>query len=168
MDWHFWISTLITASIGAAAWVIAWQQFRLNKALASEQLRLNRAKLQFDLYERRLALFRTVKEFAGKFAMTGECDTGAFYHDTIERHFLFEKDVSDYVGEMYKRAHQAKRTKEELSRENLDENERERLIHKHGEEMNWFYEQEQNVIRIFSRDLSIKSFGQTESVVQRS
>ena len=100
--------------------------------------------------------------------MTGECDTGAFYHDTIERHFLFQKDVSDYIDEMYKRAHSAKRTKEELSRENLDENERQRLIHKHGEEMNWFYEQEQNVIRIFSRDLSIKSFGQTESVVQRS
>ena len=157
MTVQFVISTIITIAIGVAAWIIAFQQLRLNKTLSAEQLRLNEAKLKFDLYERRLALFRTVKEFAGKFTMTGEADTGAFYHDTIERHFLFEKDVSDYVGDMYDRALQALRTKANLARENLDEGERERLIHQYGDEMNWFYEQEQNVIRVFSSDLSIRS-----------
>jgi len=167
MTAQFVISTLITVAIGIAAWIIAFQQLRLNRTLSSEQLRLSEAKLKFDLYERRLTLFRTVKEFAGKFAITGEADTGAFYHDTIERHFLFEKDVSDYIGEMYDRALQAKRTKANLQRENLDEGERERLIHQHGDEMNWFYEQEQNVIRVFSRDLSIRTLGQSEALVER-
>ena len=103
MDFHFWISTAITASIGVAAGVLAFQQLRLNKTLSSEQLRLSQAKLQFDLYERRLVLFQTVKDFAGRLTMTGEAEhvvTSKFYHDTIERHFLFEKDVADYIGEM--------------------------------------------------------------------
>lgn len=123
--------------------------------------------MRFDLYERRLALFRAVKEFAGKFTMTGEADTGAFYHDTIERHFLFEKDVSNYIGDMYERALQALRTKTDLARGNLDEGERQRLIQQDGEQMNWFYEQEQNVIKMFSRDLSIRTLDQSESLARR-
>jgi hypothetical protein len=158
--WLKIISTFFTAVIGVAAWILAYQQLRLNKTLSSEQLRLSEAKLKFDLYERRLKLFRTVKEFAGRLTMTGEVDTGAFYHDTIERHFLFEKDVSDYIGEVYKKALQVERTKMELGRPNLTENERQELNNRHVEERTWFYNQEQNVIKVFSKDLSIKTLNQ--------
>ena len=49
MTAQFVISTLITVAIGIAAWIIAFQQLRLNRTLSSEQLRLSEAKLKFDL-----------------------------------------------------------------------------------------------------------------------
>jgi hypothetical protein len=165
---QFVVSSLITASIGVAAWFIAFQQLRLNKTLSAEQLRLSEAKLKFDLYERRLALFRTVKEFAGKLTMTGNAGhdvTGPFYHDTIERHFLFDKDVADYIVDMYENAKQVNRTKLELERPRLEENERQTLDRQLVDQMNWFFEQEQNVIKVFSRDLSIRTFDQSKALV---
>lgn len=171
MTVQFIISTLITAAIGVAAWIIAFQQLRLNRTLSAEQLRLTEAKLKFDLYERRLVLFRTVKEFAGKLTMTGNAGhdvTGPFYHDTIERHFLFDKDVADYIGEMYEKAKQVNGTKLELERPRLEENERQTLNRQLVDQMKWFYEQEQNVIRVFSKDLSIKTLGQSDALVSKS
>lgn len=170
MTFQFLISTFITAAIGVAAWIIAFQQLKLNKTLSADQLRLSEAKLRFDLYERRLALFRTVKEFAGNLIMSGNAGhevTGPFYHDTIERHFLFDKDVSDYIGEMYEKAKQVNKTNMALERDNLGEDERQRLIEQSVNEMNWFFEQEQNVIKMFSRDLSIRTLSQSESLVRR-
>ena len=58
MTLQFLVSTLRNAAIGVAAWVIAFQQLRLNRTLSGEQLRLSDARLRFDLYERRLVLFR--------------------------------------------------------------------------------------------------------------
>ena len=166
--WLKIISTFFTAVIGVAAWLIAYQQLRLNKTLssqqirlASEQLRLSEAKLKFDLYERRLKLFEIVKEFNGGFAMSGKADTGKFYHDTIERHFLFDDDVSAYIGEVYQRALKAKRTILKLDSPNLTEADRETLNAQHVAQMQWFYDQAENAPKVFSKDLSINTLKQS-------
>ncbi len=173
--WLKIISTFFTAAIGVAAWILAYQQLKLNKTLssqqlrlASEQLRLSEAKLKFDLYERRLKLFEIVKEFNGGFVMSGKADTGKFYHDTIERHFLFDDDVSSYIGEVYQRARQANRTKLNLDSPNLTEDERQELNAQYAEQMRWFYDQAENVPKVFSKDLSINTLRQSDLLPMKS
>jgi hypothetical protein len=80
------VAALGTLAIGAAASVLAYQQFRIS-----------RSKLRFDLFEKRLAVFKTVRDFASDTAFGRETDPGAFYRDTIERRFLFEEDVYLYI-----------------------------------------------------------------------
>ncbi|MFL6209120.1 MAG: hypothetical protein ACJ74W_09730 [Pyrinomonadaceae bacterium] len=173
--WLKIISTFFTAAIGVAAWILAYQQFRLNRTLssqqlrfASEQLRLSEAKLKFDLYERRLKLFEIVKEFNGRFVMTGKADTGGFYHDTIERHFLFDDDVSSYIGEVYQRALEANRTKLKLDSPNLTEDDRQKLNAQHVVQMQWFYDQAENAPKVFSKDLSINALRQSNLLPVKS
>src|SRR5215475_8561389 len=86
------IATLSTLAIGIAASFLAYQQFKLS-----------RSKLRFDLFERRLAVFMTVRVFASTMVIEGEADPGVLYRDTIERYFLFEKDVCSYIEGMYER-----------------------------------------------------------------
>ncbi len=168
MTIQFVISSFITGAIGVAAWFIAFQQLRINKTLSAEQIRLTEAKLRFDLYERRLALFRTVKGFAGRITMAGEADdTGAFYHDTIERHFLFDKDVADYIGKVYDEALELNRINIRMGGTNLTQDDQEQLKERKVALLNWFYEQEQNVIKVFSRDLSIRTLGQSGALVPK-
>src|SRR4051812_32777607 len=86
------VQIIVTAFLGVVASILAYQQYRFNKALSSQQLRLNESKLKLDLYERRLALFIVVRDFASQLAMTSEIiDAGKFYRNTIERYFLFDE-----------------------------------------------------------------------------
>ena len=113
-------------------------------------------------------MFRTVKEFAGKVTMAGKADeTGAFYHDTIERHFLFEKDVADYIGKVYDEALDLNRINIRLGGTNLGQEDQEQLKERKLALLDWFYEQEQNVIRVFSQDLSIRTLSEPDSLVRR-
>ena len=145
-DWLRVISTLSTFAVGVAVSFLAYQQFRLS-----------RSKLKFDLYEKRLRLFNAVRDFASTVALRGQVDSGQFYRETIERHFLFEKDVCDYVHQMYEKAKQVERTKAELQRPNLDEDEREALNATLVETKTWFFNQSDTMLRVFSKDLSIKT-----------
>ncbi|MHB8735135.1 MAG: hypothetical protein ACYC6M_07525 [Terriglobales bacterium] len=81
-QWLRIVSAISTLAIGVAASFLAYQQFRIS-----------RSKLKFDLYDRRLRLLRSVRDFASVVALGGEADSGALYRSTIERHFLFEEDV---------------------------------------------------------------------------
>ena len=67
--------------------------------LAYQQFHLSKSKLKFDLYEKRLRLFNVVRDFASTVALRGELDSGQLYRDTIERYFLFDKDVCDYIDQ---------------------------------------------------------------------
>src|SRR5437764_11604789 len=96
----YWLRIVTTAStltIGIAASILAYQQFKLS-----------RARLKFDLYEKRLALFNRVRDFASAVALAGRdekdiTDPGKFYRDTVEHRFLFEPDVWAYFAEVYER-----------------------------------------------------------------
>jgi len=140
------ISTLSTLAIGIAAWRLAYQQFRISKS-----------KLRFDLYDRRLALFSVVRDFASDVVVKGELDSGQLYRDTIERYFLFDQDVCAYIDEMYKKAKEVERTKLELVRPNLTLEEKQQLVTELVAGKNWFFDQSDAMIRVFSKDLSIKT-----------
>lgn len=140
------ISTLSTLAIGLAAWLLAYQQLKLSKS-----------KLKFDLYEKRLALFKIVRDFASTLVLRGDADSGQLYRETIERYFLFDEDVCTYIGEMYERAKQVEQTKQELSRPSLTPEERQSLNKKLVGDKTWFFDQSDKMIEVFSKDLSIKT-----------
>jgi len=102
-------------------------------------------------------LFNVVRDFASIYALKGEADSGKFFRDTVARHFLFEADVSTYIHKMYERGIQADHTNLDLSRPNLTEQERQALNEQRVEDLKWFFAQSDNMIKVFSKDLSIKS-----------
>jgi hypothetical protein len=158
VDWHFWVSTLITAAIGAAAWVLALQQLRINKNLSSRQIKLSHAKLQFDLYERRLALFFLVKKFLVRVLETsGEVNTLNFYRETIEAEFLFDKEIVDYIREVHNRAKWIKRIKQRIDERPTEPEWKEHWGSALKDEFDWFNSQQLNVVNVFSKELSIKT-----------
>lgn len=140
------VSTASTALIGIAASLLAYQQFRLSKA-----------KLRFDLYEKRLAVFRIVRDFASDIAIRGKADAGELYRNTIERRFLFEEDIYSYIEGMYERAKKLERLKDEFALPNLPEEKRERLREAIVKDQTWFFDQSDEMIKLFSKDLSIKT-----------
>jgi hypothetical protein len=165
VDWHFWVSTFLTAAIGAAAWLLAFLQLRINKNLSSQQLRLSHAKLKFDLYERRLALFSAVKKFALRVSQTsGEVDTLAFYRETLESNFLFDKEIVDYINDMHKRARLIIRIKETLANRLLDAEVRKELEAEITTEFDWFHKQHREVVNVFSQSLSIRTLEGQDSL----
>ena len=94
------VSAASTLIIGIAASWLALQQFRIS-----------RAKLKFELYDKRLVLFRIVRDFASAIALDHKRDSfntldeaGKFYRETIEHRFLFDADVSAYFDEIYEKA----------------------------------------------------------------
>jgi len=140
------LSTASTLLIGIAAFFIAYQQFRLS-----------RSKLRFDLYEKRLAVFKTVRNFASELAMRDKVDAGALYRDTIERRFLFEEDVYSYIERMYERARRLESNESQFATPNLPDDVREHLKNAIVVDRTWFFDQSDEMIQVFSKDLSIKT-----------
>ncbi|HYR76309.1 MAG TPA: hypothetical protein VEM96_10750 [Pyrinomonadaceae bacterium] len=85
------ITALATVTIGIAASILAYQQYKISKA-----------KLRFDLYDKRLTLFNRLRDYASEVAMTSKDgleildDAGKFYRDTIECQFLFDDMNHDW------------------------------------------------------------------------
>ena len=135
------VSAASTLLIGVAASWLAYQQFKIS-----------RVKLKFELYEKRLALFRIVREFASDIAINHTTnasqtlsDTGKFYRDTIEHRFLFNTDVSAYFDDVYQKAKALADVELELSRPNITMEERTTI------------NKQVAVLMTFQRDLSIRT-----------
>ena len=146
------ITTISTLTIGVAASVLAYQQFKISKA-----------KLRFELYEKRYALFLRLRMFVSDLAI-GSNDTtevlsksGAFKRDTIECRFLFDADVVAYFDQVYEKARALSKAKLNFDRPLLREDEadsiRDRLNNLHV----WFFDQSDEMFSVFQKDLSIKT-----------
>lgn len=163
------VQIIVTAFLGIVASILAYQQYRLNKNLSSQQLRLTESKLKLDLYERRLTLFRIVRDFASQLAITNEkIDAGKFYRDTIERYFLFDEHEYAYFDEIYQKANELRLAEEELTRPNLTDDEEQGLRERSHAIRVWFFNQSDEMIKVFSNCLSIKTLGQADSLEMKS
>lgn len=146
------ITALATLTIGIAASILAYQQYKISKA-----------KLRFDLYDKRLTLFNRLRDYASEVAMTSKDgleildDAGKFYRDTIECQFLFDEDISGYFKEVYEKGKQLSEAKLGLERPNLTQEEREAFKHQVVELKTWFFDQSDEVFKVFAKDLSIKT-----------
>ena len=142
------MSTLV---IGLAASFLAYRQFMLGKA-----------KLKYDLYEKRLALFNKVRTFASSFILYGETEPGEkcrekLYAEMVEMHFLFDQEICTYVDNMYKKSKDYEQVKLELSTPNLSPEKKQALDKSLVANKVWFFDQHNELIKLFSKDLSIKS-----------
>ena len=146
-DWLKVTTTIFTIVIGFAASAIAYQQYTISKS-----------KLRFDLYEKRLRIFATVREFASTVALRQEFDVGQFYRDTLERYFIFDKDVCDYIDEMFEKAKLIERTMTERAALNMNNDERRLTLNQTlTQTKTWFFDQADTMVALFSKYLSIKA-----------
>ena len=147
------VSTLSTLAIGIAASVLAYQQFQISKA-----------KLRYELYEKRYDLFLRLRIFVSDLAIGDNRDplvlqlkAGAFKRDTIECRFLFDEDVVAYFDEVYKQAGDLVKAELEFQRPNLPEEEAERLRKVLTDLHVWCFDQSDAMFNLFQKDLSIKT-----------
>lgn len=144
-------STLI---IGLAASALAFQQFRIAKA-----------KLKFELYEKRLALFKKVRDYVEDIALRREdiaCwmeNLKKFHAEVLECRFLFDADVVVYCDLIHQSSAKLYMLEIQLDDQRqrgvVDPDKRSRA----DELRVWFVQQIQSkdMIDVFRKDLSIKT-----------
>src|SRR5438309_4518635 len=74
--------------------------------IAYQQWRTNRSRLNYERYDRRLAVFKAVKAFYGEIGDAGTAKYGMvmrFYAATAEAEFLFGDDIRKHIEELYKK-----------------------------------------------------------------
>ena len=86
-------AAFVALIVGSIAAFIAWRQYRV----ADEQKRVARAKLNLDLFDRRLKIFQTTATFMSQ-SMTNTLDSPTVFLSTFaEVSFLFGSEVADYM-----------------------------------------------------------------------
>ncbi len=97
-DWIDVLSALLTPTIAAFAFFIAFQQWRTN-----------RNRLKHELFDRRYEVFKKITEFIGSILASGEVHnqkTTQFLVDTKSVEFLFDKNIAHYIKEVYRKANE--------------------------------------------------------------
>lgn len=98
---EFWIKLFEVISSLVVAGIVAYIAYR--------QFILDRNKFKFDLYDRRLHSFKTVKKILmrtvgdGDFPVEEDVLMEEFWETMAESDFIFGKEVSKYLEEIYKK-----------------------------------------------------------------
>jgi hypothetical protein len=75
--------------------------------IAFQQLRTNQQKLNFDFYDRRLAIYNHVRDLLRKIGSDANIDPPEvikFWHAVAEADFLFDRGIRAYINEIYTKA----------------------------------------------------------------
>ena len=112
-------SALLTPTIGILG---VW--------IAVAQWKINQRRLQHELFDRRINLYQIVATHIANAITLGNIEKGKeieFLRDTKHAIFIFDKEVSDYINEIYKKSidyqfltNQQRRLKDRLLEENLE------------------------------------------------
>lgn len=148
------ISATATVAIGVAASVLAYQQYKLSKT-----------KLRLDLYDKRYALFLTIRMYVSDLAigdnnepLVSQANAGKFKRDTIECRFLFDSAaIANYFDEVYEKAIELAKTRLAFERPNLDPHEEDAMRERMTALRVWFFNQSDEMFRLFGKDLSVRS-----------
>jgi len=95
-NWIDIFSALLTPVIALIAAYVAWQQYKVNKL-----------RLQHELYERRLRVYKAVQVFLSKILRDGDVKFEQciqFYSDASEATFLFDDTIQKFIDDIYKKA----------------------------------------------------------------
>ncbi len=90
------LSALLTPTIAVIATYVAYQQWRVNKT-----------KLDLDLYDRRLAIYKAVDVFYGDVGTQGTAKYPMVFqlrYATAEAPFLFPAEIERHLKEIYDKA----------------------------------------------------------------
>ncbi|MBI3596381.1 MAG: hypothetical protein HY203_04425 [Nitrospirae bacterium] len=137
------LSGLLTPLIAVLVAYVAWQQWRTN------QLRL-----KHELFDRRFALYEKMTSFIAEILTQGKVPANAetrLLRETKTAIFLFDKEIQDFVQELYRKA--ADLHALEAMLEKLEGEDRARNVDKQGEIKDWFTSQLHGCNARFSRFL---------------
>lgn len=98
-------SAALTPMIGIATIYIAYQQWRTNKT-----------RLDFELYHRRLDIYKAVDAFYGEIAIPGAVKYPMVFEmrrATAEAAFLFPAEIEKHLAEIYQKAMRAAALREQ-------------------------------------------------------
>jgi len=90
-DWVDYLSAFLVPMVAIVGAVIAWQQWRIN-----------RARLKNELFDRRYEQFCIVRDFIGSIMASGRSTTEeqrTYLIGTRGMRFLFDKQIADYMDE---------------------------------------------------------------------
>ncbi|HYX09249.1 MAG TPA: hypothetical protein VE912_21120 [Bacteroidales bacterium] len=94
--WIDILTALLTPTIALAAVLITWQQ-----------VRISRNRLKHELFDRRYKLYEAARDLIGHSVSRGhptDEELFDFVLKTRESEFLFDKNVSEYLNEIYNKA----------------------------------------------------------------
>ncbi len=95
-NWIDIFSALLLPVIALIAIWIAYQQYKTTKQ-----------RLQHELYESRLRVYKAVQSFLAEIVRKGDADYKRcyqFYADSSEASFLFDETIKDYIEELFDKA----------------------------------------------------------------
>jgi hypothetical protein len=136
------ISALLTPIIAIIAAYVAYQQWETNKQ-----------RLNAELYDRRFIVYETLMDTIGEAIRIGDISDGQLQKFSIQRrksHFLFGKNVCDYLEEIYDRLVDLQ-TMNQASTQEKAENAKRR-----GDLKKWLCQQIKVAGNKFQDDLSVK------------
>ena len=127
--------------------------------IAVQQYRLEKARLKFELFEKRYMVFRTIMETIGTVTRKGRVtqeELSTFAATTRQGFFLFGDDVNFHVDQIYDKCNRLDYVFNRLADQGLrGGEERNRLDHENSEIFNWFQEQINVTKTLFARYLQI-------------
>jgi len=145
-DWIDLLSALITPVIAFFGIYIAYQQRSIN-----------RNRLKNELFEKRYSNFETIGAFIADILVNGRVEKGAdvkFLRDTKASYLLFDKNIKDFVSEIYKKAVDLHCLCQEL--DSVSGEERKRNIEKQRVIKDWYKNQLDNLDEKFVEYLRLE------------
>lgn len=147
-DYIDFLSAALTPVIALITVYIAYQQYRTNKI-----------RLQHDLYERRVEVFRGVLQLLSAVLRQGGVvseDIVNLVRSTSEKEFLFDNDICQYINDIYSKGVELWSIREQLRDSDLiDKQDKSMLLKKQSELLMWLTDQLPQVRKKFSKYLSM-------------
>jgi hypothetical protein len=132
--------------------------------IACQQYKLNRRSFRYEVYERKLSIFRTIENFLNNIVIFGETDVSScheFYNSTAESSFLLSKAIQKKREEIYNNAIKMVKLNSKLfpqdGSSDLPRGEkRDNIVNKEFEIKNWLIKQKEEVKELFQKEMSLK------------
>jgi len=145
-------SALLTPLIAIVALYIAYQQYKVN-----------RSRLNHELYVRRLEVFKSIRKYISSIAREGKTDfpkVTQFYADAGEADFLFKDDIPEQIEKLYKKGLELAELHEKLYPSDGSPGlsvgkERSKVAKQQSEALKWFFDELPNTKRLFKKYLRV-------------
>ncbi len=131
-----------------------------NPELEKAHEEIERPYLSLEVYEKKIRIYRVVREFLGSVIAEATTTVEAlfqFAQETDEALFLFDKEVSEYIRELYKKGVRLRSVNKRLDNPRLPiGEERNQLADEDCELLEWFAEQLEVMRVMFYKYIALK------------
>ena len=142
------LSALLTPIIAIVTTIILIQQYRLEKK-----------SMRFQLFEHRHQIYNVVMKFISEVVSNGVVENinlSDFMRGTRDCNIFFDKEISDYIDVIYKKAIELKRCNQMINSRKLDGKNHSKECDNDYELMTWFSEQFVETKKIFDKYLNFR------------